>query len=146
MLEKRRLGHTGMAVSCLGLGTVKIGRNQGVKYPKDFDLPDDNAVRTLLDKAKELGINLLDTAPAYGTSEERLGKLLRDRENWIICSKVGEEFQNGQSIFNFSHNLKTPLIDANLPLNIYTLSKRSSLKEFSKDLYTKRADLINFSI
>jgi aryl-alcohol dehydrogenase-like predicted oxidoreductase len=102
MLEKRRLGLTGMEVSCLGLGTVKIGRNQGVKYPADFDLPDDGAVTALLDKAAELGVNLLDTAPAYGTSEERLGKLLQDRQRWIICSKVGEEFQNGQSIYDFS--------------------------------------------
>ena len=30
-LPKRLLGNTGMLVSCLGLGTVKIGRNQGVK-------------------------------------------------------------------------------------------------------------------
>jgi aryl-alcohol dehydrogenase-like predicted oxidoreductase len=102
MLEKRRLGHTGMEVSCLGLGTVKLGRNQGVKYPNDFDLPDDNAVRSLLDKAAELGINLLDTAPAYGTSEERLGEILQNRQRWVICSKVGEVFQNGQSIFDFS--------------------------------------------
>ena len=101
-LEKRPLGKTGMEVSCLGLGTVKIGRNQGVKYPSDFDLPDDSSVRSLLDKAEDLGINLLDTAPAYGSSEERLGKLLRNRDSWVICSKVGEEFQNGKSIFDFS--------------------------------------------
>ncbi len=102
ILEKRRLGQTGLEVSCLGLGTVKFGRNQGVKYPHDFDLPDDNAVRSLLDNASELGINLLDTAPAYGVSEERLGRLLKDTESWVVCSKVGEEFQNGQSIFDFS--------------------------------------------
>jgi len=101
-LEKRLLGQTDLAVSCLGLGTVKIGRNQGVKYPSDFELPDDNAVSALLDKARELGINLVDTAPAYGSSEERLGKLLRDRGQWVICSKVGEEFQNGQSTYDFS--------------------------------------------
>ena len=108
VLEKRPLGQTGLVVSCLGLGTVKIGRNQGVKYPAGFELPDDNAVRLLLEKAQELGINLIDTAPAYGNSEERLGKLLQDREHWIICSKVGEEFQNGQSTFDFSaHHVRS---------------------------------------
>lgn len=101
-LEKRNLGKTGLVVSCLGLGTVKIGRNQGVKYPSGFKLPDNHAVCSLLDKAVELGINLIDTAPAYGDSEERLGNLLSDRERWIICTKVGEEFQNGQSFFDFS--------------------------------------------
>ena len=102
VLEKRTLGQTGLEVSCLGLGTVKIGRNQSVKYPSRFDLPDDSSVELLLNKAEELGINLLDTAPAYGNSEERLGKLMKNRDRWIICSKVGEEFQNGQSTFDFS--------------------------------------------
>lgn len=99
----RALGDTGLRLSPLGLGTVKIGRNQGVKYPSGFELPDDAAVRDLLAQAQDLGINLLDTAPAYGTSEERLGPLLKgQRDNWIICSKVGEEFENGASRFDFS--------------------------------------------
>lgn len=89
-------------VSCLGLGTVKLGRNQGVKYPTGFTLPDDDVVLALLSQARALGINLIDTAPAYGTSEERLGRLLADRRDWIICSKVGEEFRNGKSFFEFS--------------------------------------------
>ncbi len=35
-LQKRTLGESGIIVSCLGLGTVKFGRNQEVKYPKKF--------------------------------------------------------------------------------------------------------------
>lgn len=87
----------------LGLGTVKLGRNQQVNYPNAFQLPDDAAARDLLHHARALGINLLDTAPAYGTSEARLGKLLRgQRDAWIICTKVGEEFTDGRSHFDFS--------------------------------------------
>ncbi|MDU2872690.1 MAG: aldo/keto reductase, partial [Pseudomonas aeruginosa] len=37
----RPLGDTGLAVSPLGLGTVKFGRDQGVKYPSGFTIPDD---------------------------------------------------------------------------------------------------------
>ena len=98
----RELGDTGLTVSALGLGTVKIGRDQGVKYPTPFSIPDDDAVRDLLARARELGINLIDTAPAYGRSEERLGQLLRDRQDWVIVSKVGEEFSDGDSHFDFS--------------------------------------------
>jgi len=101
-LAKRKLGTTGLEVSCLGLGTVKIGRNQEVKYPSGFSLPSDEEVSALLSQAKELGINFLDTAPAYGSSEQRLGRLLKDRQDWIICSKVGEEFTTGKSYFDFS--------------------------------------------
>lgn len=99
----RPLGSTGLSVSPLGLGTVKLGRDQGVKYPSGFTIPDDDAARLLLAQARELGINLIDTAPAYGRSEERLGPLLRgQREQWVIVSKVGEEFDDGQSRFDFS--------------------------------------------
>lgn len=81
---------------------MKIGRNQQHKYPQEFSLPTDRDVQALLALAGELGINLLDTAPAYGSSEQRLGKLLDRRENWILCSKAGEEFDDGQSRFDFS--------------------------------------------
>jgi aryl-alcohol dehydrogenase-like predicted oxidoreductase len=98
----RTLPGTGLNVSALGLGTVKIGRNEQVKYPGAFTIPDDAALRNLLAQARELGVNLLDTAPAYGTSEERLGQLLTRRQDWVIVTKTGEEFSNGASHFDFS--------------------------------------------
>ena len=54
--------------------------------------------------ARGLGINLIDTAPAYGHSETRLGQLLSHRQDWVIVSKVGEEFDNdsGDSHFDFT--------------------------------------------
>lgn len=103
ILQKRCLSSVDIAVSVVGLGTVKFGRNTGVKYPQTFHLPSDEEIRTLLATAQSLGINLLDTAPAYGDSEERLGKLLRGfRQEWIISTKAGEEFVNGDSFFDFS--------------------------------------------
>lgn len=120
----RPLGGTGLEVSALGLGAVKLGRNKGLKYPTGFDLPDDRSAAALLALAQDLGINLIDTAPAYGDSEERLGKLLRgQRQRWLLCSKVGEEFAAGQSRFDFSpehagasvrrslHRLQTEVLD-----------------------------------
>lgn len=102
-LPRRRLGRTGIEVAVLGLGTVKLGRDQGVKYPQGFAIPDDRTARGLLDLARDLGINLLDTAPAYGASEARLGRLLRGvRDHWVICTKVGEEFEAGVSRHDFS--------------------------------------------
>ncbi|MCP5121161.1 MAG: aldo/keto reductase [Pseudomonadales bacterium] len=99
----RPLGSTGIQVSALGLGTVKLGRNEAVKYPDSFTVPDDAGAARLLALARELGINLLDTAPAYGNSEQRLGRLLAgERRHWVICSKVGEEFEQGRSRFDFS--------------------------------------------
>ena len=88
-------------LSPLALGTVKIGRNQAMKYPNAYELPSDKEVLELLDLAEQLGINCLDTAPAYGIAEERLGKLIKG-EKWLISTKTGEEFENGKSFFDFS--------------------------------------------
>ena len=101
-MQKRALGSTGIGVSVLGLGTVKIGRNQQVKYPSGFELPDDKSVIELFELAQSLGINFIDTAPAYGSSEQRLGELLPNRNDWVIVTKVGEIFENTQSRFDFS--------------------------------------------
>ena len=126
MLTKRPFANTDMLVSPLGLGTVKLGRDKGVKYPNSFKIPGDKEALNLLALATDLGINLIDTAPAYGNSEERLGTLLKgQRNNWLICSKVGEEFEplTGASSFNFNpehtrfsierslKRLKTDMID-----------------------------------
>lgn len=102
-MELRRLGQTEIRVSLLGLGTVKLGRSEHLKYPHAFEIPDDADALRLLDRARDLGINLIDTAPAYGTSEARLGELLSGRRaNWVLCTKVGEEFENGESRYDFS--------------------------------------------
>lgn len=102
-MEYRQLGACSLQVSLIGLGTVKLGRTQGLRYPSAFELPDQQTAQRLVDSARELGINLIDTAPAYGESEARLGALLRGhRSHWLICTKVGEEFSDGVSHFDFS--------------------------------------------
>lgn len=102
-MEYRQLGSTGIEVSVLGLGTVKLGRATGVDYARPFRLPTMGEARQLLNRAWSLGVNLIDTAPAYGSSEERLGELLAgQRERWVIVTKVGEEFDGIRSIHDFS--------------------------------------------
>jgi aryl-alcohol dehydrogenase-like predicted oxidoreductase len=109
MMPRKRLGRTDIEVSTFGLGTVKFGRTQGLKYPQSFTLPSDAQLRELLSGARDMGVNFVDTAPSYGYSEERLGDLLRkERKDWVISTKVGEEFEadkfsdEGRSHFDFS--------------------------------------------
>ncbi len=99
----RRLGQTGLAVSPISLGTTKLGRNTDVKYPNPFELPSDQRVEELLTTALQLGVNVIDTAPAYGESERRLGPFVAaQRERIILCTKCGERYENGRSIYDFS--------------------------------------------
>jgi aryl-alcohol dehydrogenase-like predicted oxidoreductase len=59
------LGKTGIVVSRLGLGAGPLG---------DHSLPDDQA-EDLLRAALDMGVRVLDTAPSYGASEARIGRL-----------------------------------------------------------------------
>ncbi len=99
----RALGNTGIQVSLLALGTVKFGRIDGLKHPATFERPDDETLSTLFKRALDLGITVFDTAPAYGDSEARLGRLLAMTSMpLVITTKVGEEFEGGVSRHDFS--------------------------------------------
>jgi aryl-alcohol dehydrogenase-like predicted oxidoreductase len=90
-------------VSPIGFGAFKIGRNQGVKYPAGYDLPDEAGVARLLNEVLDLGISYIDTAPAYGLSEERIGQAIGHRRGeFVLSTKVGETFVDGVSTYDFS--------------------------------------------
>jgi aryl-alcohol dehydrogenase-like predicted oxidoreductase len=99
----RRLGRTGLLVSPIGFGAFKIGRNRGIKYPAGYELPDEAAVHRLLNGVLDCGVNYIDTAPAYGVSEERIGAALAHRRGeFVLSPKVGETFENDRSTYDFS--------------------------------------------
>ena len=102
-MQYRELGKTGLRVSLLGLGAVAFGRTDGLKFAATPRLPTMRDLSELLTAARDAGVNLIDTAPAYGVSEERLGELLMvQRDEWVLCTKVGEIFESGTSRWDFS--------------------------------------------
>lgn len=107
----RPLGNTGIEVSAIGLGTVGFGRSTGLKYRRAITRPTDQALEALLTAAEDCGINLLDTATAYGDSQQRIGQLrppgiraaaTAAQAPWVVMTKVGERHSNGRSHFDFS--------------------------------------------
>lgn len=114
-LKRLSIADTGIEISEIGLGTVKFGRNTGVKYPRQFTLPTRDELSQLLNLARQLGINYLDTAPAYGTSEKVLGELLPEfKDDFVISTKVGEYFADGVSRYDFSSDATKSSIEHSL--------------------------------
>lgn len=102
-LEPRRLGATDLLLTPIGFGAFKVGRNVGIKYAHGYDLPTDlQSDRLLHAVVNELGVRYVDTAPAYGLSEERVGRALASREDVVISTKVGESFVDGASRFDYT--------------------------------------------
>ena len=67
----------GLNISAISLGTVQLGMNYGI-HNQDGK-PDRTTAFAILDAAVAGGINTLDTAAAYGDSEEVIGAWLRER-------------------------------------------------------------------
>lgn len=112
---RRRLGNTGMLLSPIGFGAFKIGRNEGIKYERGYDLPSEAEATRLLNGVLDLGITWIDTAPAYGLSEERVGRALSARRaEFTLSTKVGETFEHGRSTYDFSFAATTASIERSL--------------------------------
>lgn len=112
-------GRIDAVVSRLGLGTVKFGRNQKVKNAcgDGFQLPSDDSILELLDICLAEGVNLIDTAPAYGCAEERLGKLMGSRrDSLFLMTKTGETFQDNESTYDFSREATLMSVTRSLKL------------------------------
>jgi predicted aldo/keto reductase-like oxidoreductase len=101
-VEKIRLGKTDLMVTRLGFGGIPIQR-----------LSEEDAV-TVVRRCIELGITFLDTANAYTTSEERIGKAVEGkRQELVIATKSGaRDRENIEKHLNLSlEHLQTDYID-----------------------------------
>ncbi len=80
MDSSRSYGSSGFRVSALGLGAAQLG---------DARVSEAETAK-LLATAIDAGITLLDTAPGYGESEERIGRHLGSHRHQVIVStKLG---------------------------------------------------------
>ena len=81
-MEYRKLGKTDMNVSILGFGAWEIGR-QHISL---------TTVKKLLNEAFDAGINVIDTAECYATSEELIGEAVGNRrKECYLLTKCGHE-------------------------------------------------------
>jgi len=90
-IAQRRLGHSGLFVSAVGLGTNNFGGR--------LDL---EASRKVIHRALDEGINFFDTADVYGNkggSEQILGEVLGERRKEVIlATKFGNVIDEAAGI------------------------------------------------
>ncbi len=91
-MQYRRLGDTDLNVSVIGLGTNNFGNPSRISDHADS--------KRVLDKCRDVGINLIDTANIYGggQSEVHIGEALRGQRNdFLIATKFNLNSLDGES-------------------------------------------------
>ncbi|MFH0990166.1 MAG: aldo/keto reductase [bacterium] len=106
-MRYRMLGRTELQVSELGLGALEIGRDWPYwrQAEAEFQRPDETVAVRLIHRAIDLGVNFIDTAPAYFKSEELLGLALEGKRHQVfLATKCGEWFDGHSSNYNYSYD------------------------------------------
>ncbi|HOA72942.1 MAG TPA: aldo/keto reductase [Phycisphaerae bacterium] len=117
-MQYRRFGKTGMNLSVFSLGLMRyMERDQA------------NADR-IVQRAVELGINHLETARGYGTSEEVLGRALRgiDRSRVYITTKIAPKKDYDEFMQAFETSMKNIGIDVLDNLDIHGINNVRSFR------------------
>jgi len=115
-MQYRTLGRTGLRVSEIGFGGAQVGIANYIERwdPKGYQ--EQQSIINALNRALDLGLNYIDTAPSYGNglSEQVLGRVIgRRREECIVATKTGARDPQGivASVEASLRNLQTDAID-----------------------------------
>ena len=96
-MEYRQLGHSGLKVSVLTMGTMTFGGKGPFAKVGDVSLGE---VRRLIDIVADAGVNLIDTANIYsgGRSEELIGEAMPTRKaGMLIATKARFPMARGRT-------------------------------------------------
>ncbi len=103
VMQKKRLGRTGLQVSVVGFGGIPIIALSREKAEK------------VVRYAYEKGVNYFDTARAYGDSEEKIGAALKDvRDEVVLATKTHQRTKEAAARAGLKQslrNLQTDRID-----------------------------------
>jgi aryl-alcohol dehydrogenase-like predicted oxidoreductase len=105
-MEYRHLGRSGLKVSPLCLGTMMFGGQT-----------DESDSARIIARAKDAGINFIDTADAYhdGVSEEVVGRAIKaDRRHWVLATKMCNAMGKGPNQVGLSRRWMLEACDGSL--------------------------------
>ena len=133
-MKTMKLGKTDINISRIGLGTWSIGG--GSAWGGDHDL---QVVIDTIRQAPKVGVNLIDTAPAYnfGNSEKILGKALEgmNREDLVVITKCG---------ITWDQKMKGDLFNQVNGIQLYkNLNSNSVKKEIEESLSRLGTDYVD---
>jgi len=113
-----QLGNTDMLVSRLGYGSM------GIRGPRTWGVRvvDDAGADQILNAVLDNGINLIDTSPDYGASEERIGRFISHRrDEYYLTTKCGCVYTQKEDHLQLDHVWNRQVITKNLETSLKRL-------------------------
>lgn len=140
-------------ISKIGLGTVQFGQDYGIANAKG-QISKEEAFK-ILDYAKSVGIDCVDTASAYGVSEAIIGEYIKQKSNYFnVVSKLPslEQHRAGsvekllnqsmerigvKSLYGYLvHKFNDVLIDDDIWRNLVHLKRSGFIEKIGFSLYS----------
>ncbi len=132
MMPKRRFGRTGIEMPVFTCGGMRYQHS----WKDEEEATDDNQknLEATVEKALECGINHIETARGYGTSEFQLGKLLPrlPRENLIVQTKVAPDGDGAKFRETFERSMSLLRLDHVDLLGLHGINSREILRNSLK--------------
>jgi len=112
-IPRRRFGRTGLEMPVFSCGGMRYQHAWQDKTPDEIPADSQQNVKACIRRAVELGINHIETARGYGTSEVQLGPVLKQfpRQELIIQTKSGPKDTGEEFIATVEKSLKNLQVD-----------------------------------
>ena len=129
-MKYRRFGRTGLPMPVLSCGGMRYQFKWEDVAPKEIPPENQQNLEAAIHRALELGINHIETARGYGTSEMQLGRLLPalPREKIIIQTKVAPKPTAKEFLRTFDTSLKYLRLDYVDLLALHGINNRQLLQ------------------
>ena len=129
-MKYRRFGRTGLPMPVLSCGGMRYQFKWEDVAPKAIPPDNQQNLEAAIHRALELGINHIETARGYGTSEMQLGRILPTlpREKIIVQTKVGPKPSAAEFLRTFDTSLKYLRLDYVDLLGLHGINNRQLLQ------------------
>src|ERR1017187_5797530 len=128
-MPTRRFGRTELAMPVLTCGGMRYQHSWNDVDPKEIPAANQANLEATIHRAVELGINHIETARGYGTSEMQLGGVLPQlpRDKIIVQTKVTPQADAGEFLNIFKRSMNYLRLDYVDLLAIHGINNRQLL-------------------
>ncbi len=128
-MKYRRFGRTNLQMPVISCGGMRYQHKWQDVPPQDIPRANQENLEACIHRALELGINHIETARGYGTSEMQLGEVLPKlpRDRMIVQTKVAPQASAAEFLKTFDLSMKYLKLDHVDLLSLHGINHRETL-------------------